>query len=153
MANLAPGQKGIPNCVGNEPCDIFENDFTPGQRNIFRQAFQKDADVSIQKITSFGERIAVRYSLDIFNVTNTPSFDIPNNSASISQGRLGTTALAGKSVTTTPAFGQVLSAAPNQSNDFSSLYIQPTLGTGTFGAVRNTIGGSRTIEMSLHVVY
>ena len=28
-----------------------------------------------------------------------------------------------------------------------------SFGTGTFGAVRNTIGGSRTIEMSLHFVY
>jgi hypothetical protein len=144
MANLSPGQKGIPNCVGNEPCDIFENDFTPGQRNIFRQSFQKDADISIQKITSFGDRFSARYSLDIFNVTNTPSFDIPNNNADISQGKLGTSS----------AFGQVVSGSgAAQQTAFNSLYIQPTIGTGTFGAVRNTIGGSRTIEMSLHFVY
>ena len=42
---LQPGQKGIPACNPNEPCDVFENDFTPGQRNIFRQSFQKDADL------------------------------------------------------------------------------------------------------------
>jgi hypothetical protein len=153
MNNLLPGQKGIPTCVGNEPCDIFENDFTPGQRNIFRQSFQKDADVSIQKITNFHDRIAVRYSLDIFNLTNTPSFDIPNNSATISQGELRTTTVNGKAATTSTSFGQVLSAPTNQQADFNSLYVQPTIGTGTFGAVRNTIGGSRTIEMSLHIVY
>jgi Carboxypeptidase regulatory-like domain len=153
MANLSPGQKGIPNCVGNEPCDIFENDFTPGQRNIFRQSFQKDADVSIQKITSFGDRIAVRYSLDIFNVTNTPSFDIPNNNADISQGELRSTTVGGKAATTSTAFGQVLSSPTNQQADFNALYVQPNPATTTFGAVRNTIGGSRTIEMSLHIVY
>ena len=144
MANLQPGQKGIPTCVGSEPCDIFENDFTPGQRNIFRQSFQKDADVSVQKITNFGDRFSARYSLDIFNLTNTPSFDVPNNNADISQGRLGSSV----------AFGQVLSGSGSaQQTAFNSLYIQPTIGTGTFGAVRNTIGGSRTIEMSLHFVY
>jgi Carboxypeptidase regulatory-like domain/TonB dependent receptor len=153
MANLQPGQKGIPTCVGNEPCDIFENDFTPGQRNIFRQSFQKDADISIQKITTFHDRYSVRYSLDIFNVTNTPSFDVPNNSASISQGELRSTTVNGKPATTSTAFGQVLSAPTSQQTDFNSLYVQPTLGSSTFGAVRNTIGGSRTVEMSLHIVY
>jgi hypothetical protein len=153
MANLSPGQKGIPNCAGSEPCDIFENDFTPGQRNIFRQSFQKDADVSIQKITTFGDRISARYSLDIFNVTNTPSFDIPNNNADISQGELTSTTFNGATKTARTAFGQVLSSPTNQTADFNKLYVQPTIGTTTFGAVRNTIGGSRTIEMSIHIIY
>jgi hypothetical protein len=144
MANLQPGQKGIPNCVSSDPCDIFENDFTPGQRNIFRQSFQKDADVSIQKITAFGDRFSARYSLDVFNVTNTPSFDVPNNNANISQGKLGSNT----------AFGQVLSGSGSaQQTAFSALYVQPKIGSTTFGAVRNTIGGSRTIEMSLHINY
>jgi hypothetical protein len=59
----------------------------------------------------------------------------------------------GKSATTSTAFGQVLSSAANQAKDFNALYIQPTPGSSTFGAVRNTIGGSRTIEMSFHLVY
>jgi hypothetical protein len=80
---LQPGQKGIPACNANEPCDYFETDFTRGQRNIFRQAFQKDADVSFQKITKITERYLVRYTFDVSNITNSNSFDMPNNSASI----------------------------------------------------------------------
>jgi hypothetical protein len=95
--------------------------------------------------------------MDIFNVTNTPSFDVPNNNANISQGRLSTTSVKNgntpTAATTTASFGQVLNSASNQQGDFNSLYVQPKLGTTTFGAVRNTIGGSRTIEMSLHIVY
>lgn len=61
--------------------------------------------------------------------------------------------LNGKPVPGSSAFGQVLSASANQANDFSNLYVQPKVGFITFGAVRNTIGSSRTIEMSLHFAY
>ena len=48
-----------------------------GQRNIFRQSWQRRADISIAKATQFTERYSLKYTLDIFNVTNTASFDIP----------------------------------------------------------------------------
>jgi hypothetical protein len=51
------------------------------------------------------------------------------------------------------AFKQVLSSPTNQTNDFNVLYVQPNPATTTFGTVRNIIGGSRTIEMSLHITY
>ena len=57
--------------------DLYETDFTNGQRNIFRQSWQKDADISFVKVTQFGEKYSLKYSFDIFNLTNTASFDIP----------------------------------------------------------------------------
>jgi Carboxypeptidase regulatory-like domain len=159
---LQPGQKGIPSCTANEPCDYFETDFTPGQRNIFRQAFQKRADVQITKRVKIGERFAALYSFNVFNLTNTPSFDIPNNSADIGQGDVNTT-LNTKGVTYgESAFGQVVTTQGGEGNSatnsgtFSQLYKTPLKNadgstTSTFGAVRNTIGSARIIEMQLHL--
>ena len=60
------------------PGDTFETNFiSQGQRNIFRQSWQKRADLSIVKNTQLSERFNLKYSFDIFNVTNTPSFDVP----------------------------------------------------------------------------
>ncbi len=143
--NLQPGQKGVPLCNTNEPCDIFENDFTPGQRNIFRQAFQKDADVSFQKITRINERFSARYTFDVYNITNTTSLDIPNNSASVSASKLNGPSNA------SVAYGQVASSATTQTADYNKLYTIKPNGTTSFGAVRNAIGQPRTVEMSLHL--
>ena len=60
------------------PDDLYETNFIKsGQRNIFRQSWQKRADISILKTTKITERVSAKYSFDMFNVTNTPSFDIP----------------------------------------------------------------------------
>jgi hypothetical protein len=157
---LQPGQKGIPACstTANEPCDYFESDFTPGQRNIFRQSLQKDADLSFQKVTALTERVSARYTFDIFNLTNSTSFDVPNNSASISASRFkGVQATAPYNY----GYGQVVSSkatnladvgTPNGST--TGLYIVPSNNSSsTFGAIRNTIGLSRSIEMSLHLTF
>jgi len=57
--------------------DPYETTFiSHGQRNIFRQAAQKRADISLKKDTPFGERYKLRYTLDVFNLTNTTSFDV-----------------------------------------------------------------------------
>jgi Carboxypeptidase regulatory-like domain len=160
---LQPGQKGIPNCTANEPCDTFETDFTPGQRNIFRQAFQKRADVSVTKSVKIGERFAALYSFNVFNLTNTPSFDIPNNSANIGQGDVSTTLKAtGNNSYAESAFGQVVTTPGGEGNSatnsgtFSQLYKTPLKNTdgsttSSFCAVRNTIGSARIIEMQLHL--
>jgi hypothetical protein len=159
---LQPGQKGIPNCTAiAEPCDYFESDFTPGQRNIFRQSLQKDADVSFQKITKLGEGLSARYTFDVFNITNSSSFDVPNNSASIGQSDFkGTQATAPYKL----GYGQVVSSqatnladtglTPQANGAYSGLYIIPANNSSsTFGAVRNAIGLNRSIEMSLHLTY
>jgi hypothetical protein len=143
---LQPGQKGIPNCTAGEPCDYFETDFTPGQRNIFRQSFQKDADISFQKITKLGERLAARYTFDVFNITNSTSFDKPNNSASISQSELNQ---GGGNI----GYGQVDTSVATNQSDINKLYVIRPNGATTFGAIRNTIGQPRTIEMSLHLTF
>ena len=59
--------------------DTFETSFTTGQRNIFRQASQKRADISLVKMTSLTERYNLKYTFDVYNLTNTTSFDIPGN--------------------------------------------------------------------------
>jgi len=85
---LAPGQNGVPPCDptggpgGGPLCDTFESAFGNGGRNIFRGPFQKRADLSIFKETAITERVHAKYSFDIFNVSNTPSFDTPNNNVS-----------------------------------------------------------------------
>ena len=57
--------------------DTFETNFTSGQRNIFRQPWQRRADISFVKTTKLTERFTLKYTLDVFNLTNTASFDIP----------------------------------------------------------------------------
>lgn len=82
---LQPGQDGVPLCDptggpgGGPLCDNKESVFGNGGRNIFRGPFQTRADLSIFKDTAIGERVHAKYSLDVFNLTNTTSFDTPNN--------------------------------------------------------------------------
>jgi hypothetical protein len=109
------------------PGDTFETNFITGERNIFRQAWQKRTDVSIVKLTQLTERAALKFSFDVFNLTNTPSFDIPINNVS-----------------------QNL-----QFNDYptkgSTLYASPTL--SGLGIVNKTIGSPRQIQMTLHLTF
>ncbi len=128
---LSPGDLGgaIP------PGDTFETNFTTGQRNIFRQAWQKRADISFVKLTQLTERVALKYSFDIFNVTNTTSFDIPIDDVSQNQFYnqfpiLGTPPLPSSC------------SAPN-----CSFYNPPS----GLGAVNKTIGSPRQIQMTLRV--
>jgi hypothetical protein len=154
---LQPGQKGIPACTATEPCDYFETDFTPGQRNIFRQSFQKRADLSITKTVKIGERFGAQYSFNVYNVTNTTSLDVPSNSASIGQSDVGSSAY-GQVLTTKGGEGTLGPVAANSTGTLAQLYKLPITNSdgstqSTFGAVRNTIGGSRAIEMALHFTY
>ncbi|HEY0759965.1 MAG TPA: hypothetical protein VGD59_11985 [Acidisarcina sp.] len=70
---------GVP-APAEDGADNIETTFGPsGNRNVFRSAFQKRADMSLVKITNLTERYQMRYSFDAFNITNTPSLDAPNN--------------------------------------------------------------------------
>ena len=62
--------------------DPYETGFTSGQRNIFRQSFQKRADASLVKAFSIKERYNLKYTFDVYNLTNTTSFDVPGNEVS-----------------------------------------------------------------------
>ena len=66
--------------------DTFETAFTSGQRNIFRQSYQKRADASLVKDFAVRERYKFKYTFDVFNLTNTTSFDIPTDNVTQNGG-------------------------------------------------------------------
>lgn len=116
---------GIPGVTADAPNgDPYETTFTSGQRNIFRQSAQKRADLQMAKQVKFRDRYGLRYTLDVFNLTNHASFDIPN--AEVSQN---------SSYNPTPA-------ADQSQSDF---YTAPA----NVGFVQHTIGSPRQIQMSL----
>jgi hypothetical protein len=117
--------------------DPYETNFTTGQRNIFRQSFQKRWDASIVKMTQFTERYSLKYSFDVFNLFNTASFDVPGNEVSQNENYNGF-----------PAAGTpVLPTACNASN--IGFYNCPF----DLGTVSHTIGSARQIQMSLRFVF
>ncbi len=77
MLPAAQKQDGAIPCTAIPPGDIYETQFANGQRNIFRQSWQKRADISLVKITPITERISLKYTFEVYNLTNHPSFDIP----------------------------------------------------------------------------
>jgi Carboxypeptidase regulatory-like domain len=83
---LQPGQDGIPVSTGSDPQDIYETNFAPGnQRNIFRQSGQKRLDMSFRKNFQVTNRFGLEYAFNVFNVFNTTSLDIPQDSVRIRQ--------------------------------------------------------------------
>ena len=120
--------------------DPYETNFiSHGQRNIFRQSWQRRADISIGKTTQFTERFSLNYRMDIFNVTNTASFDIPIDDVSQNINFNGF-----------PVVGQAGSTTPcNQ--DFTAIYVCPSL--SGLGITNKTIGSPRQIQMSLHLIF
>ncbi len=130
---LQPGDLngGIP------PGDTFETNFTGGERNDFRQAWQERADISIVKDLKITERFTLKYTLDIFNLTNTASFDVPIDNVSQNQG-YNDTPIEG----TTPL-------PTSCSNTNTGFYNCPA----GLGGVNKTIGGPRQIQMSLHLAF
>jgi hypothetical protein len=148
---IAAGQKGIPACTSSEPCDQYETDFTTGQRNIFRQSPQKRLDISMRKSFQVRDSLALQYEFNVFNVTNTTSFDVPMNQAEIGQSYVG-----GNS-----NYGQVLASANSSIGSIrNQLYVLPdTTGSGKsttvsnsqIGSVLDTIGSARIITMGMHL--
>jgi Carboxypeptidase regulatory-like domain len=140
---LQPGDLGgaIP------PGDTFETNFIPsgGQRNIFRQSWQKRADISLVKVTNLTERFALKYSFDVFNLTNHPSFDIPIDNINQNLGFVPTP------VTGQPSVPSASACAANNGNPFvgSNFYQCPT----GLGQVVHTIGSARQIQMSLAFMF
>ena len=120
--------------------DPFETTFTNGQRNIFRQAFQKRADASLVKETKLSERYSLKYTFDVYNLTNTTSFDIPG--AEVSQNADYN---AYPTTGTTPLPTNDCAANPNGTNN--GFYACPS----GLGLVTHTIGSPRQIQMSLRL--
>jgi hypothetical protein len=129
---------GIANAIPTS--DPFETNFiASGQRNIFRQTWQKRADISIVKMTQITERVTLRYSFDVFNVFNTPSFDIPIDD--VTQNLFfNPFPSATQPATTTPC-------------DTSGTALYQCASVSGLGFVNKTIGSSRQIQMSLAVTF
>jgi len=174
---VAPGVNGTPPCDattaganagpgGGPLCDVYETTFVPGQRNVFRQWPQRRADITLQKVVTVKERFNLNYQFEVFNVTNTPSFDVPTNNITLNpsfselngegyghqvQPKFpNATATANGSVSTPagPAVCQGGAAACAY-----ELYTVPGAASNKLGVVANTIGSGRIVEMAMHFTF
>ncbi|HXR38876.1 MAG TPA: TonB-dependent receptor [Terracidiphilus sp.] len=123
--------------------DPYETGFTTGQRNIFRQAFQKRADASLVKVLPITERLNLKYTFDVYNLTNTTSFDVPGNEVAQNfyYNAFPSALPAGESPL--PTGCGTSTAAPGA----GGLYFCPA----GLGIVQHTIGAPRQIQMSLRL--
>jgi hypothetical protein len=136
VQTLAPGalNGAIP------PGDDYETNFlSTSERNIFRQPWQRVANISIVKVTKINERVDFKVSLDVYNITNTPSFDLPIDNVFQNEFYNGF-----------PTEGQpalpTCSSTGVNSNP-SSFYNCP----GGLGITDKTIGSPREFQLSLAV--
>jgi hypothetical protein len=122
--------------------DPYETTFVShGQRNIFRQASQKRADISLVKLTSFGERSKLRYTFDVFNLTNTTSFDVTGENVSQNSNYNGFP------VTTNGVDVLPTGCKADGSQTNTSFYNCPS----GLGITLHTIGSPRQVQMSLRL--
>ena len=136
---LAPGalNGAIP---ANDP---YETSFTTGQRNIFRQSWQKRMDVSFVKLTKLNERFQLKYSFDVFNIFNTPSFDVPIDD--VTQNRYYN----GFPLAGTQPLPSIPCTSNPDNNANTGFYNCPQ----GLGNVNKTIGSPRQIQMSLSLTF
>jgi hypothetical protein len=134
VQTIAPGTMGVP--TG----DNFETNFFSGYRNVFRQSWQRRADLSLTKDLPLHEQYTLHYSFDVYNLTNTTSFDITQNNVNQNFA-----------FNNEPVYAGTASAAPTGCG--TNTYV-----AGTFyncpsglGITKHTIGGPRQIQMSLHL--
>ena len=117
VPTIQGGTDGVP--VGDNVETVFGNT----SRNLFRSPFQKRLDLSLIKNTRISERFSLRFQADAFNLTNTPSFDVPNNDLSLYSVSKGV-----------PTIKSIASQT-------------------TFGVIQNTIGSPRFMQMSLMLMF
>jgi Carboxypeptidase regulatory-like domain/TonB dependent receptor len=122
--------------------DPYETDFTTGQRNIFRQSFQRRADASLVKVANLKEKYSLKFTFDVYNLTNTTSLDVPGNEVTQNAGYNPFPAPIGSGP---GAPTQALPTSCDASN--TGFYACPA----GLGIVTHTIGSPRQIQMSLHL--
>jgi hypothetical protein len=115
--------------------DPFETKFISGERNIFRQSWQKRTDLSVVKGTKLTDRMMLKLSLDIFNLTNTTSLDVPANFI-----------FQNSSFNGAPIEG----TQPLNLSDPGDSFYQAPVG---LGYVHQTIGSARQIQMAMHLTF
>ncbi|MGO9796287.1 MAG: carboxypeptidase regulatory-like domain-containing protein [Terracidiphilus sp.] len=128
------GTMGVPNG------DPFETNFSSGERNIFRQSWQRSADASLEKELPIHDQWSLLYTFDVYNITNTTSFDIPQNN--VNQNVLFNNVPVGG---TTPLPTNDCASDPHGEN--TGFYNCPV----GLGVTRHAIGSPRQIQMSLHL--
>lgn len=132
MPLLNPGDLGGAIPAG----DLYETSFvSQGQRNIFRQAPQKRADISLVKLTPIRDCATLRYTLDVFNLSNTTSFDVTGNST-----------YQNKFYDNYPVAGTA--PRPTSCDGANQGFYSCVSGLGT---TLHTIGGPREVQMSLRL--
>lgn len=96
------------------------------------------------KETKFGERYTVKYTLDIYNLTNTTSFDIPGANVAQNQYYNSFASPLGAGVSPAPTgCGTSTEVSPGP----GGIYFCPA----GLGLVTHTIGAPRQVQMSLHL--
>jgi hypothetical protein len=122
------------------PGDTFETNYSADGRNLFRQAWQRRTDISLVKDLLITERVKLKFTLDVFNLTNTASFDIPIDNVSQNVG-----------YNDYPTAGTqpLPSSCSGTGSSTPSFYNCPA----GLGITNKTIGGPRQIQMSLHLTF
>jgi hypothetical protein len=144
---LNPGDLGgaIPDGSNGSTPDLYETNFTNGQRNIFRQAWQRRADASLVKTSQITERFNLKYTFDVFNLTNTTSFDVTDDNVSQNGGyNQYPVATPGSQTTPLPTGCDINGHQTN-----SSFYNCPT----GLGITKHAISSPRQIQMSLRLTF
>jgi len=132
---LQPGTMGVPNG------DDFETNFVSGERNIFRQSWQRRADASLTKELPIHDRYTLHYSFDVYNIFNTASFDIPQNNVNQNQAFNNVPVQVGSTA-------EALPTGCGTANPVAGgLYNCPS----GLGITKHTIGSPRQIQMALHL--
>jgi hypothetical protein len=140
--------------LGIPTTDPYETNFTTGQRNIFRQSFQKRADASLVKVTTFSPRYSLKYTFDVYNLTNSASFDVPGNEVNQNQNFNGFAPAAGSTAIGIAPSGSTCAtpAGQNSANgDLNNNYFYNC--PAGLGVVSHTIGSARQVQMSLHLLF
>jgi hypothetical protein len=132
---LQPGTLGVPQG------DNFETGFVNRERNIFRQSWQRRTDASLVKEFPIHDQLNLRYTFDVYNLTNTSSFDIPQNNVNQNQGFNNEPFYASSTAAALPTGCGTLNPEPG------GLYNCPA----GLGITKHTIGSARQIQMSLHL--
>ncbi len=130
--------------------DPYETGFTSGQRNIFRQSFQKRADASLAKTINIKDRFDIKYTFDVYNLTNTTSFDIPGNEVSQNENYNNFPSYVPPGSNVLPTGCSTTNGATyNPQPGAGGLYYCPA----NLGIVSHTIGSPRQIQMSLSLKF
>jgi Carboxypeptidase regulatory-like domain len=134
---LQPGQSGVPPCglttVGTTVCDTLETGYGSNGRDIFRAPFQTRFDISVFKNIRFGDRFALKFQADAFNIFNHPNFDAPN-------GNLALNACFNP-YPCFPDTTKILDAASGHFNPKN------------YGVIRQTVGSNRFLQLAMHLTF